>query len=617
MKWVSERIGEEYKKWESGSMVFIASPTGSGKTQFILKTLLPYFSKENKKILYLVNRRILKKQMEEDISKLPDEQRSNIVVELYQSIENKFCSVKPQQNGYRALGYDGTSFLNKYNCVVCDECHYFLADANYNTNTIVSFRLVKEHFERKIRIFMSATINGVQDYILEHENEKNKRNRRTRIYEFLIPGFDESTIGLKKKVFTYKTDIDYNYLDIMVIDNKTSSIIDLVKENRDKWLIFVDNISFGLELRRELMKSFRNEAGGDESQDKKVVMLSSNYEKNEESADEVNMVVEKNIFRSKVIISTSVMDNGINIEDPELRNMIVIADNETEFIQMLGRKRGDGQKLKLYIVQQPKDYFAKRQRLVQKRLKIADEYKQWIYGNLKKCLTPEFVEYYQKKYLEMYHQYQQGKLLNKPLNYWQEINRQEYLLVLHQHILTMQKIANKEVNLEDAASLFLVFNGNLYLNMLSIKNFDKLNLHYQKILEHFEGEGTDAFVREQLTWLGKTPEEMDEIIKDSKITKEEKNYSFVMEKLQEIVDVSKEEKEAIDFKKGIADKLLVLVEAVDESISERNTVINAIKKNDRPLSKKNMDFLREYCNLPFSMDAKGNKYTLKRCEIKK
>ena len=49
MKWVSERIGEDYKKWESGSMVFIASPTGSGKTQFILKKLLPYFSKENKK----------------------------------------------------------------------------------------------------------------------------------------------------------------------------------------------------------------------------------------------------------------------------------------------------------------------------------------------------------------------------------------------------------------------------------------------------------------------------------------------------------------------------------------------------------------------------------------
>ena len=105
MKWVSERIGEEYKV--RGNLVawfYCITPTGSGKTQFILKTLLPYFSKENKKILYLVNGRIpTKAQMEEDISN-PDEQRSNIVVELYQSIENKFCSVKPQQDGYRALG---------------------------------------------------------------------------------------------------------------------------------------------------------------------------------------------------------------------------------------------------------------------------------------------------------------------------------------------------------------------------------------------------------------------------------------------------------------------------------------------------------------------------------
>ena len=45
--------------------------------------------------------------------------------------------------------------------------------------------------------------------------------------------------------------------------------------------------------------------------------------------------------------------------------------------------------------------------------------------------------------------------------------------------------------------------------------------------------------------------------------------------------------------------------------------MNQSQNDDRPLSKKNMDFLREYCNLPFSMDAKGNKYTLKRCEIKK
>lgn len=51
MKWVSDYIGEEYKDWEGGNKIFITSPTGSGNTQFILKTLLSCFSIENKKTL--------------------------------------------------------------------------------------------------------------------------------------------------------------------------------------------------------------------------------------------------------------------------------------------------------------------------------------------------------------------------------------------------------------------------------------------------------------------------------------------------------------------------------------------------------------------------------------
>lgn len=163
--------------------------------------------------------------METKISRLPYEQRSNIVIESYQSIENKFCSIEFQQNRYAALKDNGISFLSKYDCVVCDECHYFLVDSNYNTNTVISYRLVNEYFKKKIRIFMSATINGVQDCLSEHEN---KKNWRTRIYNFLTPMFDDTSLNMK--VFSYETDIDYNYLDIMVIDNKTSSIVNLVKK---------------------------------------------------------------------------------------------------------------------------------------------------------------------------------------------------------------------------------------------------------------------------------------------------------------------------------------------------------------------------------------------------
>lgn len=90
MEWLTNCIGEEYKRWTNRDKVFIASPTGSGKTYFILKQFLPYLSKKNKRILYLVNRKILKEQIESEIYGIPQEQRECIQVELYQSIEQIF-----------------------------------------------------------------------------------------------------------------------------------------------------------------------------------------------------------------------------------------------------------------------------------------------------------------------------------------------------------------------------------------------------------------------------------------------------------------------------------------------------------------------------------------------
>lgn len=57
MQYISDKIGDGYKTWEEGGMIFISSPTGSGKTFFILETLLPYARQQNKTILYLVNRK--------------------------------------------------------------------------------------------------------------------------------------------------------------------------------------------------------------------------------------------------------------------------------------------------------------------------------------------------------------------------------------------------------------------------------------------------------------------------------------------------------------------------------------------------------------------------------
>ena len=43
------------------------------------------------------------------------------------------------------------------------------------------------------------------------------------------------------------------------------------------------------------------------------------------------------------------MDNGISFIDSDLKHIVVSADTQEEFIQMLGRKRANNEKVTLYI----------------------------------------------------------------------------------------------------------------------------------------------------------------------------------------------------------------------------------------------------------------------------
>ena len=54
----------------------------------------------------------------------------------------------------------------------------------------------------------------------------------------------------------------------------------------------------------------------------------------------------------KVLITTSVLDNGFSIEDDNVKNIVICTDDKTEFLQELGRKRinkDKGETVNLYI----------------------------------------------------------------------------------------------------------------------------------------------------------------------------------------------------------------------------------------------------------------------------
>ncbi|MCD8149283.1 MAG: DEAD/DEAH box helicase family protein, partial [Clostridiales bacterium] len=52
-----------------------------------------------------------------------------------------------------------------FDCVVCDEAHYFLSDSTFNNRTWISYAWVMMLFKNKVMIFISATIKDVTDYI--------------------------------------------------------------------------------------------------------------------------------------------------------------------------------------------------------------------------------------------------------------------------------------------------------------------------------------------------------------------------------------------------------------------------------------------------------------------
>ena len=61
LKFVSELIGDDYKKWKKGELIGIESQTGTGKNYFIFNTLLKNL-KLRDKMIYFCNRSALKNE---------------------------------------------------------------------------------------------------------------------------------------------------------------------------------------------------------------------------------------------------------------------------------------------------------------------------------------------------------------------------------------------------------------------------------------------------------------------------------------------------------------------------------------------------------------------------
>ena len=357
MKYVTDIIGDEYREWTRGSVVLLTAPTGSGKTTFVFKKLLPYVIAQKGKMLYLVNRTVLKKQLEGDLKK----EKNAILLENATALKpiNEYITIMTYQQLERqimAVGpYETQKKLKGVGVVVYDECHYFYNDSSFNTYTEVSYDLLRYIFRESIQIFMSATMENVEPFI-----EK-------RVYQ------EYGYRVFQRNPLKYGVCENYEYVTLKVFnDIQEIEKIIMNQQDKQKWLIFTDSIEAGKKLQKTLSEKV------DEPGD--VGFLDANYDQDEEGREIVEEISEKQRTRKRVLIATAVIDNGVSFHDYELRNLVILADTKESFIQMLGRKRSDDQNVTVYICRRDRNHFLWRLNYVTRVIEFYEKYAEKING---------------------------------------------------------------------------------------------------------------------------------------------------------------------------------------------------------------------------------------------
>lgn len=301
--YVSDFLKFEAQNWPLGMNVFISCGTGTGKTTFAknLSTLT------GGRTLILSNR----------VANLKQTRRGG---NFWKSGINFFgdCCIS-----YQKLESDpklDEDWLNTFTHIVVDEAHYFVKDASFNAKANIS--LAKIIGCRCTKVFMSATIDEFQTVYVQLLNHLNQFN----IFNIVRYSMTRSKLFIES---------------VEEIINE-SQIPEILRELHGKTLIFVDSIEKGRKLKNEL-DPFCS-----------VGMITSESKESEEIKEKelFDSLIEKEKFDTDILIATSVIDNGVNIKDDNLKNIIIQNCDKDEIIQMIGRKRciNKDDKVRVFLV---------------------------------------------------------------------------------------------------------------------------------------------------------------------------------------------------------------------------------------------------------------------------
>ena len=387
----------------------------------LLKKLIEQFPNEGDHILFLNNRVATNRQDKIQVAKelvalIPTNEYKHKIEEIYTSKGIDECCVDfgvITICTYHQM-YERELLRKKhFRYIICDECHFFTSDSIFNPETNNILKEIVTKGKDSIRVYMSATIEVAFEPIIREEFKKIEKERdsviskmqqenyehMTRVYEetdfsndktyalyLMIINNDETlsnrqTIDrynrmlwerrwgiinpyseeeIKKVYDSYFLEIDfyymprnYDYIEKIISYKTDEELVDHIQNSKEKWIIFVHSENGGKHIKDKLMEK------GTVNTDECIFISRSTIELegSEKAEAEYDFIVANETTKKRIIITTCILDNGINIKNStdgkqknKILNIAIDSNDRTQFIQMLGRIRDNQKdKIKLYI----------------------------------------------------------------------------------------------------------------------------------------------------------------------------------------------------------------------------------------------------------------------------
>lgn len=297
MEYISDKITLSIiSTWKMGDKILITAQTGSGKSHFVKTNLYKYCKANNLKCLLLSNRTILKNQNSMDL----DDKLDTINPMNYQEIENSII-----QDDEKTIEF----YFNKFDFIVMDEAHYLFTDSQFNRRTDLLLETLYRNYPNKIIIFITAT----PEILLEFQ-----------------PAYSH--------LYTLKK--DYSYIENIFFYSKSDTaeaIIQNLPQN-EKVIYFSSDSQEAYNLSQKFDGA-------------SFICSDGNKMKKYSSQNTIKEIINKSSFSERILCTTKVLDNGINIIDREVKHVIIDVLDVITLIQCLGRKRiiGKDDKINLYV----------------------------------------------------------------------------------------------------------------------------------------------------------------------------------------------------------------------------------------------------------------------------